>query len=205
MNSIETGLKKLNELLPLKARQDLLSPVLKKLHQDILFHFANQGEALKVEDQQQLEDLNKNDLVVLDENSRALTGAYPFTTEQRVHKVKLESAELYAMCAFDAISIAPVFAVNTKISSQCHVNNEKIEIEQHGGELISVKPSDDIYIGIKWQATGSHAAESLCMEMVFLKDKAVAEKWQGDNEHISIYPLAAAIEFGIKYFKPLID
>ncbi|MCW8899105.1 MAG: alkylmercury lyase family protein [Gammaproteobacteria bacterium] len=207
---IEAGLNKLNSLLPLKARQDSLSPELKALHQNILRNFANKGQALEVEEhdldmQQQLEALNKADLVVLDEETKALTGAYPFSIEKKAHHITLENAELYAMCAFDAISIAPVFAVSTKISSNCHVTKEPVEIEQDANGVISAKPSKDIYIGIKWQSTGSHAAESLCMEMVFLKDKATAEKWQGDNENIDIYPLEKAIEFGTKYFKPLID
>ena len=202
---IEAGLNKLNTLLPLKARQDLLSPELKTLHQEILRNFAVKGQALDGVDQQQLDALNKDDLVVLDEKTKALTGAYPFSIEKKTHHVSLEKAALYAMCAFDAISIAPVFDVATKITSNCHVTKEKIEIEQKGNEVISVIPSKDIYIGIKWQSTGSCAAESLCMEMVFLKDKVTAEQWKGDNEHIDIYPLDAAIEFGIKYFKPLLD
>lgn len=207
---IEAGLNKLNSLLPLKARQDLLSPELKALHQKILRHFADKGQALEVDNssvdmQAQLEALNKDDLVVLDEKTKSLTGAYPFSIDKKAHHVALENAEIYAMCAFDAISIAPVFGVATKITSQCHVTKEKIEIEQKGNEVISVKPADDIYIGIKWQSTGSCAAESLCMEMVFLKDKEIAEQWKGNNEHISIYPLDDAIMFGINYFKPLID
>jgi mercuric reductase len=202
---IEAGLNKLNTLLPLKARQDLLSPELKALHQKILRNFADKGLALDGADQQQLEALNKNDLVVLDEKTKALTGAYPFSVEKKAHHIALDNAELYAMCAFDAISIAPVFGVSTKISSHCHVTKEPIEIEQDANGLISAKPSKDIYIGIKWQSTGSHAAESLCMEMVFLKDKTTAEQWKGDNENIDIYPLDAALEFGTRYFKPLLD
>jgi len=202
---IEAGLNKLNSLLPLKARQDALNPELQALHRSILFNFANAGQALDVDNKAQLEELNKNDLVVLDEETKELTGAYPFSLKKTAHHVVLENAELYAMCAFDAISIAPVFDVSTKITSNCHVTKEAIEIQQNANGVISAKPSEDIYIGIKWQSTGSCAAESLCMEMVFLRDKNIAEEWQGRNEHISIYPLDVAIEFGVKYFKPLID
>ena len=199
---IAAGLEKLNSLLPLKARQELLTPELKSLHQDILRCFAEQGQALDVPDLSQLDALSKNDLVVLDDKTGKLTGAYPFSILKKTHRVALNNAELYAMCAFDAISIAPVFSVATKITSQCHVTTEPVEIVQKDNEVISVMP-EDVHIGIKWQSTGSCAAESLCMEMVFLNDKATAEGWQGSNEHIDIYPLDAAIEFGVKYFKPL--
>lgn len=207
---IEAGLSKLNSLLPLKARQESLSPELKSLHQKILRNFADKGQALDevdsgVDMQAQLEALNKYDLVVLDVKTNALTGAYPFSIEKKAHHIALANAELYAMCAFDAISIAPVFGVSTKITSNCHVTKEPIEIEQDANGVISVKPSKDIYIGIKWQSTGSHAAESLCMEMVFLRDKQTAESWKGDNGNIDIYSLDEALEFGTKYFKPLMD
>ena len=108
---IEAGLNKLNSLLPLKARQNLLSPELKALHQKILRNFADKGQALDSVEPQQLEALNKDDLVVLDEKTKILTGAYPFSMEKKIHHVELKNAELYAMCAFDAISIAPVFSV----------------------------------------------------------------------------------------------
>lgn len=202
---IKAGLKKLNTLLPLKARQDALTPELRLLHRNILFNFANAGQTLAVDNKEQLEELGKNDLVVLDEETKELIGAYPFSLKKTAHQVALENAELYAMCAFDAISIAPVFGVATTINSRCHITKENIEIQQKANEVISVKPPKDIYIGIKWQSTGSCAAESLCMEMVFLKNKEIAEEWKGSNEHISVFPLDQAIEFGVNYFKPLID
>ena len=202
---IETGLKKLNTLLPLKARQDALTPELQLLHRNILLKFAHTGQALVVDNKEQLEELSKNDLVVLDEKTKELSGAYPFSLKKTAHHIALENAALYAMCAFDAISIAPVFGVATIINSHCHITKEIIKIQQKANEVISVKPSKDIYIGIKWQSTGSCAAESLCMEMVFLKNKEIAEEWKGSNEHISVFPLDQAIEFGVNYFKPLID
>ena len=211
--NIDTALDKLNTLLPLKARQDCLETELQTLHRNILLNFAYSGQALNVENKEQLEILSKNDLIVWDDQSNKIIGAYPFSLKETAHHVSLNIAdgttdgivELYAMCAFDAVSIAPVFGISTKIISHCHSTKEKIEINQDANTIKSIKPSEDIYIGIKWQQTGSCAAESLCMEMVFLKDKKVAKEWESSDENINVFPLDEAIEFSINYFKPLID
>ena len=169
--NIDIALKKLNVLLPLKERQNSLSPELKLLHQEILFSFANTGAALNSEGKnKQLKALDDKDLIVIDKITKEISGAYPFSLKETAHHVFLENAGLYAMCAFDAVSIAPVFDVSTIVISHCHITKDKIEIHQNGDKVQSVKPSKDIYIGIKWQDTGSCAAESLCMEMVFLRD-----------------------------------
>lgn len=203
--NIDTALDKLNALLPLKARQDLLEPELQALHRNILLNFSHSGQALDIENKKQLETLSKNDLIVLDEKSNKIIGAYPFSLKKTAHHITLGGAELYAMCAFDAVSIAPVFGVFTKITSQCYLTKEKIYINQDANTIKSIKPSEDIYIGIKWQQTGSCAAESLCMEMVFLKDQKIANEWENSDENISVFPVDEAIEFSINYFKPLIE
>ena len=203
---IDIALNKLNSLLPLKERQNLLKPELKLLHQEILFSFANTGRAPKCDDKtSQLKELDENDLIVLDKTTNEISGAYPFSLRETAHHVFLADTELYAMCAFDAISIAPVFGVSTKVKSHCHITNEKIELHQNANNILSAKPSNDIHIGIKWQSTGSCAAESLCMEMVFLRDEEVATNWMESDENISVFPLDDAITFSVAYFKPLIE
>ena len=203
---IDVALNKLNELLPLKERQNAISDELKLLHQNILFSFAKTGIALTTANKKaQLNELAKNDLVVLDKENNKISGAYPFSLKETAHHVFLENTDLYAMCAFDAISIAPVFDVSTKIISHCHITNDKIELHQNGNKVLSVSPSKDIHIGIKWQSTGSCAAESLCMEMVFLRDKDVANNWQESDKNINVFPLNDALIFAVNYFSPLIE
>jgi len=203
---INIALKKLNELLPLKERQNALSDELKQSHQDILFDFAKNGNVLNDSyKKEQLIELDKNDLIVLDKTINEVVGAYPFSLKETAHQIFLENATLYAMCAFDAISIAPVFDVSSRVVSHCHITKEKIEIHQNGYNVLSVSPSKDIYIGIKWQSTGSCAAESLCMEMVFLKDKEIATSWMDSDENINVFPLDEALKFAVNYFKPLLE
>ena len=201
--NIDNALEKLNSLLPLVERQKILADEHRIAHRHILNSFAFSGEATTDIDVSVLKTLEENDLVVLDEENQVV-GAYPFSLRKTAHRVSSENIDLFAMCAFDAVAIAPVFNVKTHINSHCHVTNEEIEIIQNSDKLIEAEPSEEIYIGIRWQSPGSCAADNLCMEMIFLKDEQVAKQWQDGNENFSIFPLEDAIVFAEKYFKPLL-
>jgi mercuric reductase len=65
-------------------------------------------------------------------------------------------------------------------------------------------PSAEVTVGIRWQMPSAVAAHSMCMEMVFLKDRQTAEAWQnGDTENISLFSLPEAVAFGETFFLPL--
>lgn len=215
LTSYSDDLDRLNSLLPLKSRQDALQPLLRDIHRKILLSFSATGRPLtqaqiavelgagKVDEA--LETLAGNDLIVLSDNRQEITGAYPFTVEQRVHQVTINGHAAYAMCALDAISIAPMCDASVLISSRCHVTHQSVEIEMDAGEVLSAKPAD-VHVGIRWQSTSGCAAKNLCMEMVYLKDARTAKEWQQqDSDNISILPLAEAVEFGAAFFKPLLE
>ena len=201
--NIENALEKLNALLPLKERQQRLPLKYRELHRDILNSFSTTGEVPDNFGQSDLNILSENDLIVLGNNNEAV-GAYPFSLRKTAHHVFNDNIDLYAMCAFDAIAIAPVFNIKINIISHCHLSKEIIEVAQDGRLVINVQPSKNIYIGIRWQSAGSCAADNLCMEMVFLKDEKTALQWQNKDENLSIFILNDAIEFAVKYFKPLL-
>jgi Alkylmercury lyase len=202
--NITRALEKLKKLLPLEKRQKNLSPEHRQIHQGILNVLSIEGKVLDNIEQSVLNILAKNDLVVLDKGTNVI-GAYPFSLRKTAHHIFNDNIDLYAMCAFDAVAIAPVFNIKTNIVSSCHLTKEKIEISQNGYKVIDVTPSDKIFIGIRWQSAGSCAANNLCMEMVFLKNKDIALQWKNDDEDYSVFSLVDAIEFSIKYFKPLLE
>ena len=204
---------RLNRQLPLKARQAQLSPVLKKLHQAILRGFIEhgrvptgpeldsvmEGEALEAG----LRKLGEADLIVLDKTGRWPVGAYPLTSEHTAHRITVNGHSLYAMCALDALSVAPMFDETVSISSGCHVNHTPVRIQMQGDAILDARP-DDAIVGIRWQMPTAVAAHSMCMEMVFLENRATAERWQGgDTENISLFTLPEAVAFGKGFFLPL--
>jgi len=201
---LAAALDKLNSLLPLKTRQSQLEPQLRDLHIAILRHFAAAGRPLAREQIAQLlgdidvdaslARLADDDLVVLTRDRHNIAGAYPFTAEARVHAVLINGHTVHAMCALDALAIAPMFETATRIDSRCHVTGTPVEIHMQGTELLSAKPG-----------TSGCAAQSLCMEMVFLGDAETAGRWQQqDSENTSVYELPDAVRFAAAYFRPLL-
>ncbi|MDH5395219.1 MAG: alkylmercury lyase family protein [Gammaproteobacteria bacterium] len=202
---IDAALHKLNSLLPLKKRQDVLNPYLKSLYREIILSLAHTGQAPSVTDILSMNKLNQDDLIIYDEKNNKITGAYPFSLKQTPHRILLSESELFAMCAFDAVAIAPVYGVSVEIRSHCYITKDEINIKQNADKIVSVKPGSDIFIGIKWQPAGTCAAENLCMEMIFLKNGHVAREWQAASPNKNIFPLAEAIAFSVHYFRPLIE
>jgi hypothetical protein len=104
----------------------------------------------------------------------------------------------------DAVSIAPMFETEVLIESACHVSHAPIAIRMRGSEVLAVQPGEEVTIGIRWQMPLAVAAHSMCLAMVFLKNRQTALTWQGgDTTHISLFTLAEAVAFGQAFFMPL--
>lgn len=213
---IQAALARLNSQLPLKARQERLPAALKSLHRQVLTSLVTQGRPPNLAEltaqwgQENLEAgltrLGTDDLVVLDVAGKLPLGAYPVTIEHTPHKVSVNGHGIYAMCALDAVSVAPMFDADVLIESSCHVSRTPISIRMHGSDVIEVQPGSEVTIGIRWQMPSAVAAHSMCMQMVFLKDRQTALAWQQDDvEHISLFSLPDAVAFGKAFFLPLLD
>ena len=212
---LEKALNRLNSILPLKERQDDCSRQVKELHQQVLRSFVDTGRILTSEEMGQyvssLEDavnvLKEKDMVIFSEDGNPV-GAYPFTMQAREHAVRVNGHQVYAMCALDALSVSPMFDVETQINSQCRVTGDPISIRQSGKTILNQDEAGDIHFGIIWAAanTDSCCADSLCMEMIFLMDGKTAQQWLSDGpDNREIFTLQEAIEFGSRFFAPLLS
>ena len=112
---------------------------------------------------------------------------------------------IYAMCALDAIAIAPVFNQTTSIKSVCHVTNDTFQIKQKGSEITNLHDCKEVHVGIRWKDVDDRAAESLCQEMVFLKNASTAEDWLKRGHDKSVFNLEDAIELATGFFSPLVE
>ena len=212
---IQTALIRLNSQLPLKDRQNRLSPELKAAHQCVLTTLVNKGRPPTKEElegvlgeekfTESLQRLASEDLVVLNAQGSHPVGAYPVTIEHTPHKISVNDHRLHAMCALDAVSVAPLFDTHVTIESKCHVSQSPIILRMQGSKLLDVQPTDDVTVAIRWQMPSAVAAHSMCMEMVFLKDRQTAIAWQdSDVENISLFTLPEAAAFGKMFFMPLL-
>jgi hypothetical protein len=111
------------------ARSARLDDSERELYFWILRRFATDGPPSRVEKaaaaeclglnlQNALETLAREDLVHLDENGEVAV-AYPFSGRPTGHQVRFESGhQAHAMCAIDALGVAPMFDQRIEIASR---------------------------------------------------------------------------------------
>lgn len=210
---VEQALNRLIGVLPLKKNQEGCGAQIKRLHQQVLRSFVERGRILTIQEMarhvrdidEAIQVLEKNDMVVFGENGEPV-GAYPFTMEAREHKVLVNGHQVHAMCALDALAVSPMFGIKTEISSVCRATGEPITIEQSGRIIENPDETADVRFGIVWGAASACAccAHSLCMEMMFLKDGSIARQWLAeDPDNREIFSLQEAVDFGTRFFTPL--
>ena len=144
-------------------------------------------------------------LIVLDSDGNP-AGVYPFTSREREHRVHINGVTAYCMCALDALSVSPMFDTPVAIDSECRVSGDKIHIEQNGTAITG--GTLDARFGIDWGAAvvGAACADSLCLEMIFLANEAIASQWlAGSPDTREIFDLRSAVEFAAAFFVPLAE
>ncbi|MDT8281791.1 MAG: organomercurial lyase, partial [Gammaproteobacteria bacterium] len=181
---VTTALKRLDNILPLAAGLKLLSNEDAALYCKLINSYVQQGRTLTRNEvaalvsnaDQALANIVDSKLIVLDADGNPV-GAYPFTSEQREHRVHVNGITTYCMCALDALSVSCMFAVPTLIDSECRVTKTPVHLEQNGSSFSA--GTVDAWFGINWGAasTDSVCAASLCMEMMFLANQNVAKNW----------------------------
>lgn len=221
---------RLHALLPLKERQRLLDRQHVELHRAMLYSMLEKGRPLTVQEiagmlgseqaaRHAIALLAGYDLIVRkeaaltgeqaapDEMADAPVGAYPMTTEQTPHRIKVNGHWLYAMCAVDALAVSTVFGIEVEVDSRCHVTGLPIRLHQKGRDILDARPSShELRVGIRWQHTSPCAAHGLCRQMVFLRNAEVARQWQSDAPLTTeLYTLAEAIDCGERFFMPLLE
>jgi mercuric reductase len=210
---VSTALERLDNILPLVAGLKSLSNEDASLYCKLMNSYVQQGRALSKDEagnfvgnaDQALTNIARSKLIVLDAEGNP-SGAYPFTSQEREHKVHVNDVTAHCMCALDALAVSPMFGLPTVIDSQCRVTGEKIQLEQNGTAFSG--GTLNAWFGINWGAASADTvcAESLCMEMMFLADESVARDWLAESpETHEIFDLQSAVEFAAAFFVPLAD
>jgi mercuric reductase len=210
---VNSALKRLDSILPLISGLKSLSLDDPALYCKLINSYVQQGRTLTREEvgelvdnvEQSLNNIVGSKLIVLDAGGNP-AGAYPFTSEEREHKVHVNGVTVHCMCALDALAVSPMFDTPTMIDSQCRLTGEKIHIEQNGTEFSG--GTLDVWFGINWGAAASDTvcAESLCMEMMFLANESVAREWVAESpETREIFDLPSAVDFAAGFFVPLAE
>jgi len=210
---VKTALKRLDTILPLVSGLKSLSGDDAALYCKLINSYAQQGRTLTREEvgklvdnaEQALDNIVGSKLIVLDADGNP-AGAYPFTSEEREHKVHVNGVTVHCMCALDALAVSPMFNTPTMIDSQCRLTGKRIHIEQNGTEFSGGML--DVWFGINWGAAvlDTVCAESLCMEMIFLANESVAREWVAESpETREIFDPTSAVDFAVGFFVPLAE
>lgn len=210
---VSAALKQLDSILPLLTGLKSLSNENAALYCRLINSYVQRGYVLTRQElgllnndaEQALNIIADSNLIVIDAEANPL-GAYPFTSEEREHKVHVNGVTVHCMCALDALAVSPMFKLPTVIDSLCRVSGEDVHIEQHGTDFSA--GTLDVWFGINWGAAATElaCAESLCMEMMFLSSQSVADDWlAGSPDTREIFDLPSAVEFAAGFFVPLAE
>jgi hypothetical protein len=207
----DTALARLVSSLPLATRQANLPRPLRLLHQAILRSLAERGRALSHAEIQALVPdhspsvalwtLASLDLVVL-KHDGSLAGAYPLTTEPTPHEIGVNGNWLWAMCAMDALAVAPLFDTSVEIGSECPITGAKIRLWMTGEQVLDAKPGPDVQLGIWWRQPYTNAARNFCPGVMFLRDVDAAQAWRDGRADHDFAPLPVAVDVAARFFRP---
>jgi len=210
---VSDALVRLNQILPLVEHQRLLEPEAVQIHQTILRTYADTGAAPLTSELAMtnshvaniLSRLQQLDLIVLDDNAEIL-GAYPFTSETRIHRVYINDHYVHCMCALDALAISPVFNCTTQVHSQCALTSKPVLIQQSGYNVLNQRQCDELFLAMDWAASSENTccANSLCKQMNFILGAERAHEWLLQSDQHELFSLPEAIAFAAQFFMPLL-
>lgn len=212
---VEQAITRLKKILPIKSRLDDMDSDSASVYLAVVNGFYELGRAPLISELELnhknardiVAELGKQDMLTLDEQGE-VKGCYPFTLEKRVHRIQINGHEVHAMCAMDALAPSSMFETSSVILSECEVTAEPVRIELENQAIKNVDEVSEVHFGMNWQAASSccSCADSLCTEMLFLKDTATAEGWLNeDAENREIFTLPDAVEFATGFFKPMMQ
>jgi hypothetical protein len=137
---------------------------------------ADAASRFALEVEPALERLRKQDLVHDDPATGAILVAYPFSGPPTAHRVRLAGREVYAMCAIDALGIAPMLGERIDIESRDPVSGEGIRVKVDPDGAAEWWPGSAVVVAGAIRDQGE-ACCGCCPVLNFFASSANAERW----------------------------
>ncbi|WP_370413654.1 alkylmercury lyase family protein [Streptomyces fradiae] len=189
---------------------------LRAVHRAVLRHFATTGRAPGVAllepvaaaagrtARDVLAELDREDFLTLDEDGQ-VRAAYPFSAVPTSHRVRIDGgAEVFSMCAVDALGIPAMLGRDAVISSTDPVTGEPVTVTSTGGTTVWEPESAVVYVG---RRGCSGPAETVCCDTLnFFTSRASATTWSKRHPDVpgEIVGQDRAEELGRAVFGPLL-
>jgi hypothetical protein len=197
------------------ARRARLNANERELYFSILRRFASAGRPSRPELEaaarfgtdlsSALTTLAREDLVHVDEAGE-ITVAYPFSGRPTAHKVRFPDGHAVdAMCAIDALGIAPMLGRPIQIASRDPLTGAEIEIELAPGGEATHRPEEAV---VACGASGRGVSSSSCCPVLnFFASTANAERWLAAHPEVSgtVVSLEDAIAAGRVVFGAVLE
>jgi hypothetical protein len=177
------------------ARHARLTDGQRELYFWILRRFATDGrpssadmrgvtERLALECDDAFATLVREDLVHRGADGE-ITVAYPFSGRPTAHRVRFRSGhEVDAMCAIDALGIAPMFAEPIEIESRDPLSGDEIRARVVADGTAAWWPSSAVVVAGAIRGEGNDASCGCCPLLNFFASPANAERWLA--EHLDV-------------------
>ncbi|MCY0933916.1 alkylmercury lyase family protein [Streptomyces sp. H34-S4] len=189
---------------------------LRAVHQAVLRHFATAGRAPEAgllepvaaaagrTAEDVLAELARDDFLTLDETGQ-VRAAYPFSAVPTPHRVRIDSgAEVFSMCAVDALGTTAMLGQDTVVSSTDPVTGEPVTVTSTDGTTVWDPDSAVVFVG---RRAFSGPAETVCCDALnFFTSHASATTWSQQHPDVpgDIISHARAEELGRQTFGPLL-
>jgi hypothetical protein len=201
-----------------RQRQQDLPETLAELHQSVLRAFVETGTVPREEHLPKvpvLDDLDINtalkrleeaDLIVRDQVSGRILGAYPFSSVPTRHRLELDNGtSAFAMCAIDALGIPFMTGRDATVLSQDPDNGEEICI--HIRDARAVWSPISAVVVVASNGGVAPIASSCCVAINFFRSAEAAERYLGVQGSLigRVLGQADALEAGRRMFGNLLN
>jgi hypothetical protein len=131
-----------------------------------------------------LESFAREDLVHLDADGE-IAVAYPFSGRLTAHRVRFRSgSEIDAMCAIDALGIAPMFDEPIEITSRDPVTGDEISVRLAPGAEGAWQPESAVVVA--GSVAGAQDACCGCCDVLnFFASSESAERWLAGHPEVA--------------------
>ena len=177
-----------------RARRARLTDSERELYFSILRHFRTTGrprarelreaaERLGIDAERGLETLAREDLVHRGRDGE-ITVAYPFSGRRTAHRVRFAGGhEVDAMCAIDALGIAPLFGEPIEIASRDPVSGDEIQARVAADGTTEWWPESAVVVAGALRSQGD-ACCGCCPVLNFFVSPATAERWLAEHPEV---------------------
>jgi hypothetical protein len=153
-----------------------------------------------------LAELAEGDFLYLDDAGR-ITAAYPFSAAPTGHRVQIaDGASAYAMCAIDALGIAPMLGRKVVIQSSDPSTGQPITVTVDGRNREWHPGTAVVFVGRTGSGSAGPSAVICCGYMNFFATRAAAAAWADAHPEVTggILSQGRAIKVGKQIFGRLL-